>query len=45
MGMINLDALLDSSAFWIGVFLFFVVLGKMIAISATSESKSNKKGK
>jgi hypothetical protein len=43
----NIDTLLDSPAFWIGVFVFFVVLGKMFEIMATTgESKpKSKKGK
>jgi len=43
--MINLDTLLDSTPFWIGVFIFFVVLGRVFVILSTSEDQPKKKGK
>jgi hypothetical protein len=42
----NIETLLDSPAFWIGILAFFVVLGKVVETVSTSESNSkNKKGK
>lgn len=43
--MINIDELLNSPAFWIGIFFFFMVLGKVVEIKMTEEHPPKKKGK
>lgn len=39
----NVEVLLDSPAFWLGILVFFIVLGKAIEIIVTKEKAPRKK--